>query len=310
MLVSFLWKLGLFRPDWNRLVEEFLESKAARRDDKTVDWYRARLAHLLRFVAERDLNPRQVTAAELDLFLGRLKRQKLAASTRKGTLIGVSAFFTFLRDRRYIKSNPFDGFEPVARERTVVEPLDLSTAYRMIHAAEMDRSPYGVRDAAMMRLLLSTGARREELTTLRLDCLFLEANQLIIRGKFDHERLAFLLPATRLALERWLAARPACEALTVFVTLHPDPSGIHHEMRPDAINDLLVKWRTRAGLPKRSVSPHHWRHLFATELGRSKNPFALQVLLGHADISTTSGYVHANPATLADLVQRYAPDVD
>ena len=80
-------------------------------------------------------------------------------------------------------------------------------------------------------------------------------------------------------------------------------------MSPGSVNYLLDKWRNRAGLTAVSVSPHKWRHRFATEMAKSKGPFRLQLLMGHEDIETTNGYVESQPDILRELVMRYAPDI-
>lgn len=294
---------------WNELVAEFVAGKEARRDEQTTDWYRARLRHWVEFAQERELTPAAVRSTHLDAFFGLLKRARYAYNTRMGTLTALKAFFKWLAKRKLIKQNPFTEFEPLTKERSEMQPIPLPFAYRMIHEAETDGSPYGIRDAAIMRLLLTTGIRREEVVRLRLDQVYLDLGQALLRGKFDHQRRAPLKSTTATALRRWLAARPPTRSEVVFVSLHPDRQGVYQAMRPDAINDVLVKWRDRAGLPKVSCSPHKWRHRFATEMKRAGDPFSLQQLLGHQDIASTRIYAHTSPEELLDLVERFGPDV-
>lgn len=295
---------------WDVLVNEFVATKAARKDKKTTDWYRARLKHWQHFATDRRLKPKKVRSLELDIFFGQLKAAGYKYNTREGTATALKAFFGWLRKHHFIKKNPFEHFEPLEKERDVIDPIPLSFAYRMIRRAEADRSPYGIRDAAMMRFLLTTGARREELAGLELAALNLEQGQALLIGKFNHRRRVPLQPTTITALRRWLDIRPdGGQSGALFITLHPTNRGLYHELRPDAINDMLLKWRRKAGLPETlSVSPHKWRHRFATELKKAGDPFSLQLLLGHTDISTTNRYVHSSPEELRDLVLRFGPD--
>lgn len=296
---------------WKALVREFMATKEPRRDRKTTDWYRARLKHWVKFAARNRLKPGQVRTFEMDTFFGQLKTDGYKYSTRQGTLTALKAFFNWmLVKQRMITLDPFIGFEPLTKERNDTAPIPLSFAYRMIRAAEVDPSPYGVRDAAMMRFLLTTGARREEVVTISLEEINLELGAAMLIGKFDHRRVAPLRPTLVTALRRWLAARPQTVDPALFVSLHPDQMGhLYHELRPNAMNDIMVKWRDRAALPKQSVSPHKWRHRFATEMKRAGDPFSLQVLMGHMDISTTRRYVHPSPEELLDLVLRFGPDL-
>lgn len=297
---------------WETLVAEFMVTKEARRDRQTIDWYRARLKHWIEFAVEHKLQPRAVKSLELDKFFGQLKREGYKYNTRQGTLTALKAFFNWLLyKKRAINLDPFVEFEPLTKERSVTSPIPLAFAYRMIREAELDVSPYGVRDAAIMRFLLTTGARREEVARLRLGEVSLEATPYaLLKGKFNHRRVAPLRPTTVTALRRWLMTRPSTADQALFVSLAPDPYGlIYHELRPTALNEIMIKWRKRAGLPKQSVSPHKWRHRFATELKRAGDPFSLQVLMGHMDIATTMQYVHPSPEDLLNLVLQFGPDL-
>ncbi len=294
---------------WERLAGEFVNAKQARLERETVEWYQTRLAIFVEHIAARQKKPKRVTVDDLNVFFGHLKTQNYKYNTRKGFQIVTKSFFKWLRKRRVIKHNPFDEFEPLPRERDVIEPLPLEWVYRMIRAAEADPSPYGIRDAAIMRLLLTTGARREEVVWLPLAELRLDEQQVFFTGKFGHRRMVPLKSTTSTAVRRWLGCRPATTSSYVFVSLHPNKKGLYTDLRPDALNDVVIKWRDEAGLPKVSVSPHKWRHRFASEMKKARDPFALQMLLGHADISTTQRYAHSSPEELVALLVKYGPDM-
>lgn len=293
---------------WKKLTHGFIQSKAARRQPETVEWYEDRLNHWLAFVGERKLKPKKVTVIHLDGFFAQMKAAGYKYNTRQGTATALGAFFRWLHKFGHIKRNPFDDFEPLDKERDVKEPIPLSFAQAMIRSAEAHNSIYGIRDAAIMRLLLTTGARREEVVVLPLADLDMTGSQVILTGKFNHRRQGYLKASARTALEYWLEYRPRTLDKAVFVSLHPSRKGIYHQMEPEAINDLLIKWRDIAGLPQVSVSSHKWRRRFATDVARAKNPFGLQYLLGHTDLSITSGYVFNSSIELRELVERFAPD--
>ncbi|MCP4422024.1 MAG: tyrosine-type recombinase/integrase [Chloroflexi bacterium] len=295
---------------WTTLADKFVRAKQARKDRKTVDWYAARLKHWLDFVGDQKLKVKQVQVDDLDVFFGQLKADGFAYTTRAGTATALRGFFKWLKKRGHIKENPFLEFEPLERERVEKAVIRLDYAYRMIKTAESNGSAYGIRDAAIMRLLLQTGARREEITTLRLEWVDLETGQIKIKGKYSHERPAFLTLTTITALRRWLDIRPGQDA-ALFVGLHPSRAGIYQALRPGAVNDLLTRWARRAELPAETpVNPHAWRRRFATEMAKSQDPFRLGFLMGHTDISVTQMYVQNQPDVLRDLVRKFAPDPD
>lgn len=292
--------------DWTTLHDQFILSKRARADSKTVDWYEARLRHWLAFAAEIELRPKKIRTEHLDQFAGRLKALGLAYSTREGTLTALKGFLRWCRKRKAMKRDPFADFEPLRKERSVVQPISTRYALTMIHEAETSPGLRAIRDAAIMRLLLTTGARREEIVNLRLPAIDLVGDEITLHGKFDHQRRAFLIPTARSALQRWLDHRPD-ELDHDFVFVATRARDGYRPLRPDAVNQTLTHWRDQAGLPAISVSPHKWRHRFATDLAKGRNPFGLQLLLGHADIAVSSVYVQSHPDDLRALVLRYAP---
>jgi len=303
---------------WHKLIDKFIdqESRTAERpwDDKTIAWYRDRLAWFTRYAVTHQLKPKKVKARHLNYFFADLKQQHdLKWTTRKGTFTATRCFFAWLYRRGKIETNPFlDPFEPVkspTKSRSVVPLFPVAYARQMIEAAEAEGSVAGIRDAAIMRLLLTTGMRREEITGLRLDSINPDGDEFVIKGKFGHQRDGLVPATTMAALKLWLEKRPRTFDRALFVSLRPSKKGIHCELVPDAINDLLIKWRDRAGLPRVSVSPHKWRHRFATELARGQNPFALQDLLGHSNIATSAGYVHSSMEQRRSLLRGYGPDV-
>ncbi len=293
---------------WNKHIDAFILTLAARRDKKTVQWYAARLKHWLEFTEKQPIKVKKVTASYLDKYFGHLARRGLAYSTRQGNLTALKCFFKYLHQRKKLSHDPFVDFEPLAKERIEPAIISLTHAYQMIRAAEAAESTYGIRDAAIMRLLLSTGARREEVVRLKLAWVDLGSGILKLKGKYKHERSAFLISSTRLALERWYHIRPDGPA-TVFTALHPSRPMFWRGLQPTAINDLLVRWAGRAAVPDyAAINPHAWRHRFATEMANSGDPFRLQYLMGHADISTTNQYIHKNPELLRNMVIRFAPE--
>jgi site-specific recombinase XerC len=294
---------------WTQLVHEFFEHQGGDWADKTAQWYAARLKVFIAFAESSGLAAGQLTAADLNRFNGYLRRAGLAFGTRQGTRTALKAFVRW-RCRRFRLANPFDDpdYKRPRKERRVREMISLNHAQRMIRAAEKSNSLMGQRDAAIMRLLLTAGLRREEIIRLELGYLDLDSRELKVVGKFGHQRLVSLRVTTPTALKRWLAKRPETEGKSLFVTLYG--RNPYRRLWPNAINDLLIRWRDAAGLPKISVSPHKWRRRFATELAKGQNPFALQLLLGHSDITTTNDYVISQPDTLRDLIDQYGPDVD
>lgn len=271
------------QPDWHR---------------RTSNYYQVRLTRLAKFMAERGLTePDQVDAEALNCFFGSLRRAGYAWSTRNGAYTAARAFFIWLTRRKIIANNPFadpnSGLKRPRKVRTAIKLISQTHIKAIINAARAQKSLFACRDLAIMLLLATTGMRREEIVTLTINDIDMAEMKINITGKGGHQRGGYLSDETRQAIEDWLQRRPVSKYNTVFVSLHPSKQGKFHSLNPNAINDILTRWRNHAGLPPISVSPHKWRHAFATQVAaKAKNPFALQILLGHTDIKTTSIYVH------------------
>lgn len=282
---------------------------------RTRAYYRARLKPFGEYLQRRGVSdPAQIQVRHINRYLAEL-REVYAWSTRNGTFTAIQAWFGWLKQMGLVQRNLFNrkdsGLRRPRRVKRVVPEVPLTYARRIIQAAEGEDRPMNRRDGAIMRLLLTTGMRREEVIRLDLADLDLVLGEIrVIQGKGDHQRRGILPQETVLALERWLESRPRVFCQAVFISLHPNKKGLFQRLRPDAINDIIIRWRDRAGLPRVSMSPHKWRHTFASQIARSGHLFALQELLGHADISSTRIYTTVPAAELRRVVERYGPRVD
>jgi integrase/recombinase XerD len=173
-------------------------------------------------------------------------------------------------------------------------------------AAPPDDSAVGLRDRAMLELLYATGLRVSELVGLPSIGLNLRDGLVRVRGKGDKERLVPLGEAAREALQRYLAG-PRAELLgaqrgeQLFVTVRGLP------MRREVFWRLIKRYARVAGITS-TMSPHTLRHAFATHLlNHGADLRSVQLLLGHADLSTTQIYTHVARERLRTLVGQHHP---
>ncbi|MCP4361909.1 MAG: tyrosine-type recombinase/integrase [Chloroflexi bacterium] len=298
---------------YHQLVDEFV-AEQPEWCERTCDWGRARLKPFVEFLSKEGItDPKAIEARHINRFLGILHKAKLSWSTRNGTYTVIRQFCRWMRRRRIIDDNPFsdpdNGLKRPRKVRKEIKPLPVRYMRQMIAATREDDSPIARRDEAIMYVLATTGVRREEIVELTFDKIDLECRTIQVRGKGGHERPAFLRDDTLVALQEWLDIRPATKAATVFVSMHPNKKGMYQPLEPDAINGLLIRWRNVAGLPNMSVSPHKWRHTFATYASRAGNPFALQILMGHSDMKTTKIYVHPDDDELRRVALDFGPEL-
>lgn len=299
----------------HNLIQEFLNDNPDW-TEVTCDWYRRRLKDFVEFLRDQRKidNLATVQPPDINAYLGRLRRQKLAYTTRYGSYTIIQAWFRWLWRRRKIPANPFNdpdsGLRRPRKVRRRTRPVTIDHMRQMLQAARLCEADIAVRDLAIMLLLATTGMRRQELVAITLLDVDFQAETIYVTGKGEHQRKVKLVPLASRSLQAWLKIRPDTQEPVIFISMHTSKKGLHHGLQPDAVNDRLIHWRDQAGLPRISVSPHKWRHAFASFISRSSNIFALQELLGHTDISTTRLYVHTSDEELRDLVDRFGPDLE
>jgi len=174
-------------------------------------------------------------------------------------------------------------------------------------AAPDVQTPLGLRDRALLELFYATGLRVSELVGLKLFNLSLDERIVRTFGKGGKERLAPIGEVAADWLQRWLVeGRPALlngrVADHVFVTNRG--AGMTRQMAWT----LIKKYALAAGLPREKISPHVLRHAFATHLlNHGADLRVVQLLLGHADISTTQIYTHVARTRLKELHAKHHP---
>jgi len=230
---------------------------------------------------------------------------KIAARSRARSLSALRGWFRFLRGERYLDADPTSAIDGPRLARPLPLVLSLAEVDRLLGTP--DRSdPRGLRDAAMIETMYSTGLRVSELVTLRVDEVDLRAGYLRTTGKGRKQRLVPMGVAAIELIERYLSeARPSFikrgTPTALFLTRLGRP------MTRQGFWKLLGGYVRAAGV-RGKISPHKLRHSFATHLlERGADLRAVQAMLGHADISTTQIYTHVSRARLMELYKKHHP---
>jgi integrase/recombinase XerD len=292
------------------LIDEFVDALwlADGLAKNTLAAYRSDLALFAAWLAARRQTLADANEAEVNLYLAHLHTRPggFKAASQRRLHSTLRRFFGWLLDQGRIKADPLLNVErPMPTERF---PKTLSEKHveDLLAAPDTDM-PRGLRDRAMFEVLYATGLRVSELVGLKLFELSLADGLVRVLGKGSKERL---VPLGELAvdwLQRYLeAGRPALlggrTADHVFVTARA--TGMSRQM---AWN-LIKKYAVLCGIPPQRISPHVLRHAFATHLlNHGADLRVVQMLLGHADISTTQVYTHVARERLKQLHQAHHP---
>lgn len=234
-------------------------------------------------------------------FIGRVRDAGGAPSTARVHLAAVRAFHAWLADHGY-------GPDPTrsirSARRTTRVPATLTEAEVAALLAVPGHELVDVRDRAILQLAYSTGARSAEMTGLPVSAVDLDRATVIVRGKGDRERAAMLTPQAVEAMRAWMLVRRRLvdpEQRMVFVSYQGKPLSAMGLWK-------AIERRAREAGVKRHVHPHMLRHSFATHLlQRGADLRAIQLMLGHANISTTQGYLRVDDAWLRQVHARCHP---
>lgn len=271
----------------------------------TVEAYRRDLQKFLHYCRNRKLEPARVERSHLVEFLGQLYQRGLDARSVARHLVSVRSFYRYLQQEEIAAADPTLNLEAPKVWRRLPGYLTLDEVERLL--AQPDRStPAGLRDAAMLELLYATGLRVSELVRVEVSDVQFEMGFLRCLGKGSKERLIPIGKTALAALERYLAAgrpklgrRPVSSAL--FLNQHGRP------LTRQGFWKILRAYGRPAGIRTR-LSPHRLRHSFATHLlERGADLRSVQLLLGHADISTTQIYTHVAQERLKQIYRAHHP---
>jgi len=292
-------------------VDAFLTYAAVERGlaPRSIDAYRADLlrfaGHLQRMGVRKwgDLEREHISS-----FLEFLTREGLSPRSRARSLVAVRRLLRYTQDAGCLRGDPLAGVEAPRVGRSLPKRLHNEDVVALLAATD-DSTPLGARDRAMLEVLYGAGLRVSELVSLRLSAVDRRVGLVRVLGKGDRERLVPLGEPAEAALAHYLeTARPVLVRKVARVS---EAVFLSRRGAPMTRQNFFIRLRQLArcaGLPTERVSPHAVRHAFATDLLEGGADLrALQVMLGHADLSTTQIYTHVSRARLRDVVERRHP---
>lgn len=288
------------------LIEAFLEMMSAERGAaaNTIEAYRRDLLDYAGFLAGPGKAISDAGRADVANYLAHLSAQGLAASSAARRLSAVRQLHRFLVSEGSKGDDPTRIVSAPKPGRGLPKVLSVEEVDRLLKCAE-DEAAGGdeseVRLYVLLELLYATGLRVSELVALERKAVRREAEHLTITGKGGKERLVPLNDRAKDALVGWL------EGTDKDKFVFPAKGAEGHLARQVFARDLK-RLAARAGLPAAKVSPHVLRHAFASHLLQNGADLrVVQMLLGHADISTTQIYTHVLDAHLRKLLEDHHP---
>lgn len=271
----------------------------------TISAYRSDLIRFSRYLVANRNDLVHATRADVGSYLAHRYQTRARASTAARLLSTLRRFYRYMLRERRIESDPTALVDSPKLARGLPRSLTESQVEQLL-AAPNAATPLGLRDRAMLETLYATGMRVSELVGLRLGQLGMVQGVIRVVGKGNKERLVPLGEEAIAWLTRY--QREARAGLirkqstdSVFVTARAGA------MTRQAFWHNIKRYARRAGI-RAPLSPHTLRHAFATHLlNHGADLRAVQMLLGHADLSTTQIYTHVARARLQELHAKHHP---
>lgn len=281
------------------LVEKGLSSN-------TIEAYGRDTSRYLDFLIESGRGSLQeVRAVDVAAFIAELQKMGIGPRSRARALSAVRMFHRFLMIENYSDSDPtsiIDAPKIVAKLPAVLRGREVE----LLLSAPAGQDFADLRDRAMLELLYATGLRVSELVSLKMRDVNLTAGYLMTMGKGDKERLVPIGETARRTVGEYVSAArvtmaPGADQQFLFL------SRLGKRMTRQAFWNIIKKRAREAGLMK-AISPHTLRHSFATHLLENGADLrSVQIMLGHADLSTTQIYTHVTRERLKRLHQEHHP---
>ncbi len=277
-----------------------------RMSSNTIESYARDLGALREYAAGRDRGVEALDRRDLEAFARHLMSNGLAPRSVARAVACVRGFYRFLFAEKKIAADPAEDVRAPRAWPALPKHLDLEAVDRLL--AQPDISiPRGIRDKALIELLYATGLRVSELLSLKPADVNLDAGYLTCIGKGDKQRLVPLGHEAADWVRRYLAdGRPGLLRSRKSPWLFVNAKGGGRLSRV-GFWKILKEYGIKAGVP-RGLSPHVLRHSFATHLlERGADLRAIQMMLGHADLSTTQIYTHVLEARLRTVYDKFHP---
>ncbi len=269
--------------------------------DNTLNAYSKDIEQLLLFL---DKPVQKIRYEDIQKFLQNLKEAGLSSKSIARKISSIRIFFRFLESDGKISENPAEILESPKLARTLPDVLEPEEVFKILESCKPD-TPLKQRDRAFLETLYATGMRISEIQHLGMDNLFLTENFIRITGKGNKERLIPIGKTAKRFLLNYIAdgreRLKKGEMDRIF--LNRFGKGLSRM----GCWKIIKKYTQMSGI-KKHITPHTFRHSFATHLLEGGADLrAVQMMLGHSDISTTQIYTHIDREYLKVVIKTYHP---
>jgi len=273
----------------------------------SINSYSLDIKKLVRWIEGNDIavSPILISEELIQQFIYHIAKS-VNPRTQSRIISGLRGFFNYLIFEKYRETNPMELIESPKVGRKLPDTLSTSEINTLIAAIDLS-SPQGERNRALLETLYGCGLRVSELITLKISDLFFDEGFIKVTGKGDKQRFV-----------------PIGESTIKYINLYRNQIRVHQDINTLAKDTIFLNRRgkpltramiftivkrlaVKAGI-KKTISPHTFRHSFATHLlENGANLRAIQQMLGHESITTTEVYTHIDKTHLTSVMNQFHP---
>ena len=273
--------------------------------DNTVNAYLADIHKLYQFLAEEQIHPLDVTLENLETFSATLRDLGIQPRSQARILSGIRSFYHYLILDDYLEADPSELLESPQVGLHLPEVLTIEEIDNLIESIDLSTKE-GQRNRTILETLYSCGLRVSELCNLKISDLYLEEGFIKVEGKGNKQRLIPISPRAIRELQLYFIDR------NQFSIKKDYEDYVFISKRGTNISRIMVfhiiKTLAEAIGMKKTISPHTFRHSFATHLLEGgANLRAIQCMLGHESIGTTEIYTHIDKSRLRSEIIEHHP---
>ena len=294
--------------DWDILKKDFKRYLLLERglSENSIAAYLNDLNKLQQFAEIKKLNAADIRTQDLQEFLQWINEFAISAFSQARLLSGIKTFYTFMTIERHVATSPADLLETPRLARKIPAVLAYHEIDELIGANDLS-TPEGVRNKAILEVLYGCGLRVSELCSLKISNLFLEVEFIKVEGKGNKERL---VPIGKQAIHH---LRIYLDEIRTAVKIKPGKEDyVFLNRRGNPLSRvmvfLIIKELAKRINLKKEISPHTFRHSFASHLVEGGADLrAVQDMLGHESITTTEIYTHIDREYLHSVINQFHP---
>ena len=293
---------------WSRYITEFVSYLKIEKglSNNSILAFKNDTNKLNNYCEDNKLSVKEVQYEHLKNFVTELYDLGLSARSQARIISGIKQFYTYLLLENLVSSDPSELLEQPKIGRKLPEVMSIEEIDQLIRANNLE-SPEGYRNRAILEVLYSCGLRVSELVELKFSDLFYDEGFVRVIGKGNKERLVPLSKSVEREIQKYIEKTRSTLKIKAgnenFIFLNRRGSKLTRVMIFLIIKDLARKIDL-----KKKISPHTFRHSFATHLIEGgANLRAIQEMLGHESIITTEIYTHLDQRFLKDAILSFHP---